>query len=139
MPIGDDIGSESHLETEPRVAWRVWYIRAGDPQTRLRPINSKGLVWQPRVRQEAICVSNDHDVPDPRCSCGFYGVWKLQDLAPEFRWGHTGTVVVGQIAVWGRVILATRGCRAQFAYPKQLYLATDDPLMAHSLRDKYMV
>src|SRR3990167_9298256 len=50
-----------------------------------------------------------------------------------------GVVVVGQVALWGKIIEHERGWRAGAAYPRHLYALTDDPMVAETLRERYGV
>jgi hypothetical protein len=50
-----------------------------------------------------------------------------------------GTLVVGQVALWGSIIEHARRWRAQFAYPSQLYVLSDNALLAQALRERYLV
>lgn len=52
------------------------------------------------------------NAPKVGCSCGIYGL-KTPD-----RWRG----VFGEVSLWGRVIHGERGYRAQFAYPKRLWV-----------------
>jgi hypothetical protein len=69
-------------------------------------------------------------------------------LLNEVHWDHDppegvkplpGVVVVGQVALWGKVIQRERGWRAQYAYPKQLCAFTENDQLATALRERYQV
>jgi len=87
-------------------------------------------LWQPQEPFEALCVTHDHEVPDPKCSCGTYATATFNRL---FDMGYTKekgsglfsapnnvVTIAGQVKLWGGIIPAETGWRAQFAYPKKL-------------------
>src|SRR5207247_4507034 len=57
-----------------------------------------------------------HRVPDPDCTCGVYA---YKDRAKV---GVAPAVmgVVGEVALWGRMVIAEFGYRAEFGYPVRL-------------------
>lgn len=133
------------ITDEPILAWRCWFTLA--TEALLRPIYKRGLAWKPQEAQAALCADEVHAVPDDACRCGIYSVCHPM-LLQEVHWDHAppkgvkplpGVVVVGQVALWGKVIQHERGWRAQYAYPKQLYAFTDDATLAGSLRDRYQI
>lgn len=81
---------------------------------------SGNLVYEPRRRHEAKC-GTDHLAPDEKCSCGIYA-FKTQE---EFRKQQYNVMkrVVGEVWLWGRIVEHEAGYRAQFAYPKRLWIA----------------
>lgn len=60
----------------------------------------------------------EHEVPDPSCSCGIYAASTLLPVWPYV----DDAVVVGRVALWGRVVEHAQGWRAQFAYPQALFV-----------------
>jgi len=138
-------------EPEKRIGiltgWRCWTVLREEGL--LRPIWKRGLIWKPRQPFEALCAGDDtkfpnrvavHPVPDKACHCGLWAVCHpmlLQEVAWD--WKADETLVVGQVALWGRVIEFERGWRAQFGYPTHLYALTDDELLAQTLRERYQV
>src|SRR3989442_2422853 len=96
---------------------------------------------------EAVCPDSFHEPPCEDCKCG---IWTVSDpaLLHEVTWTVAppqdvaplpGLLVVGQVALWGRVIAYDRGWRGSHSYPRQLYLFTFDVVLAAGLRDKYLV
>lgn len=104
---------------EPLVGWRYWRV-AGSALTSL----TRSVYWPALERYEADCrLTPRHGaVPAAECHCGIYaarGLDTLKELAtPNVR----VPLVVGKVALWGRVIPAERGYRAQYGYPKRLWL-----------------
>jgi len=110
---------------EPLVGWRYWRAEGGW----LASLN-RFQTWPPRTALHARCELPDdeaHAEPPPgtHCPCGIYAAVDLptlQDLAhPDL--GQP--LVVGEVALWGRVIPAARGFRAQFAVPRRLWLVKE--------------
>jgi hypothetical protein len=54
--------------------------------------------------------------PAKDCTCGIYALTSRKEA--EVLTGHG---VVGEVYLWGEVVQAERGYRAQYAYPKALY------------------
>lgn len=131
------------VSDEPLVGWRCWYVLPGEGL--LRPIFKRGLVWKPRQAHEAVCPEEPHEVPADGCKCGIWAVCHpmlLQEVAWTFAPPRDtpklpGVVVVGQVALWGKIVEHERGWRASAAYPRHLYALTDDPMIAETLRERY--
>lgn len=111
---------------EPIVAWRLWRIAGGGS------LESVGLPlrWPEQEAVSAICPfgpyhASSHEAPVWSCSCGLYGVKRPEALAGAL--GSCGDLVLGLVSLWGRVIEAPHGYRAQFAAPRVL-VAPADPL-----------
>jgi hypothetical protein len=109
---------------EPAVGYRVWIVK----DDRLYSVVHKNM-WQPHMPFEAFCPKG-HEVPDSKCKCGTYATATFNRL---FDMGYTkesgnglfsaprGVVTIaGQVKLWGGIIPADTGWRAQFAYPKKL-------------------
>lgn len=97
-------------------------------------------VWEPLEKCSAVCLrpgqSGQHFAPAKGCGCGIYAVKDLGHLRlylAETINVKTGTRqppcprAFGLVDLWGRVIRASNGYRAMFAYPKALYL----PCLSH--------
>ena len=54
--------------------------------------------------------------PAQLCRCGIYALERPDEL-PQ-------ADVVGRVKLWGKVICASKGVRAQYAYPSKLYVPT---------------
>ncbi|MDO8475041.1 MAG: hypothetical protein Q7W02_02400 [Candidatus Rokubacteria bacterium] len=131
------------VSDEPLVGWRCWYVLPGEGL--LRPIYKRGLAWKPRQAHEAVCPEESHEVPADGCKCGIWAVCHPM-LLQEVAWAFAppsgtprlpGVVVVGQVALWGKIVEHERGWRASAAYPRHLYALTDDPMVAETLRERY--
>jgi hypothetical protein len=124
---------------EPVVAWRTWRVVRAPEGLRLGSVVYP-TVWEPRHEVTCDClatkrrlwplrrrVREDHDPPEAACTCGIYA---SRDVALASRYAFSlgfegrGTVarVIGLVALWGRVLACERGWRAQFAYPRRIYV-----------------
>jgi hypothetical protein len=56
------------------------------------------------------------------CTCGVYAAKTIEHL---HRCGYKKFGVHGEVYLWGKVVEHERGWRAQFAYPKTLFLAAN--------------
>jgi len=134
---------------EPVTGWRCWKMsaelvegpvsRGGEvfvgqrPTIRLASVN-QSVKWEPRVEFEAQCSlrkdpPHPDGVPDNGCQCGVHFLMGPLALA---RLGYTSFIgegkkdyVWGTVNGWGRIIEGTTGHKAQFAYPKHLYVRKD--------------
>lgn len=104
---------------EPLVGWRYWRVE-GSALTSL----TRSVYWPARNRYEADCrlVARHGAVPAAGCHCGIYAAKTLDTLKELATPNVRLPLVVGKVALWGRVIPAERGYRAQYGYPKQLWL-----------------
>ena len=111
----------------PIVGYRVWqWVAAG-----LKSLN--GEPWSPGKPLAAACrasnrrttvgraeaVHDANDVPQEKCRCGVYASKSLEHLRTT---GYERYGICGEVNLWGTVVEHEQGFRAQFAYPKNLYL-----------------
>ena len=104
----------------PIIGWRVWRWDA----SRLRSLNGKP--WSSGQPLAAKCgAGNAHDAHEPPqadCTCGVYAAKSLDHLRQI---GLDRYGVLGEVNLWGTVVEHELGWRAQFAYPKSLFLPPD--------------
>lgn len=115
---------------EPMVGWREWAVYiAPDGTPSLKSLYGdspgSGILWPHRERLAAVCdsyhsawpLTTRHDAPAPvwNCTCGIYGRSKEEPREGAYP-------VWGEVFLWGKVIRHSAGYRAQFAYPKRLYV-----------------
>lgn len=123
---------------EPVVGWRAWDVVDDGAGLRLRSPAFRSL-WLPGREFVAECARSEAQLawagivrhtraPDRACSCGVYAARTarqvtryLRDLS---RTPAPGLVcrVIGLVSLWGAIIEARVGWRAQRAYPKELWL-----------------
>lgn len=126
------IHEEPRKSKNPLVGWRMWDILPNNP-TQLRSLsNAKDTSWQHMVPQIGTCNGADpNDITDHVCPswehrCGVHAVKELSQVkkwgAPQV--GNTSSYlrVIGEIELWGRVLEYEQGFRAEWGYPKKLYL-----------------
>ena len=104
----------------PIIGWRVWRWDASG----LRSLNGKP--WSPGQPLAAKCgAGNAHDAHEPPqadCTCGVYAARSLDHLR---KIGLDRYGILGEVDLWGTVMEHELGWRAQFAYPKTLFLPPD--------------
>jgi hypothetical protein len=108
----------SAMYGEPLIAWRTWNLTARRRRLRLAPVGDYRNAWPPRDRVRAVCARRrSHVAPDPACTCGVHASKWIAALQRA-----RGPVVLGTVALWGRVIEHELGYRASFGYPQRLRL-----------------
>ena len=114
----------------PVVGYRVWQWNAAG----LKSLN--GEPWLPGRPLAAGCraaargtmvgraeaVHGAHEPPHSDCTCGVYAAKNLAHLR---QFGYERRGIHGEVYLWGTVVKHKLGWRAQFAYPKSLFLPPD--------------
>ena len=114
----------------PIIGYRVWHWDA----VGLKSLN--GERWVAHQPLSAVCradaigsiaglskaTHNSGESPYFNCTCGVYAARTIEHLH-QCGYGKFG--VHGEVYLWGTVVEHERGWRAQFAYPKVLFLAAD--------------
>lgn len=99
-----------------------WTFNAGDAPYQVSP-------WLPDTWNEAVCARlESHQVPYPDtecCGCGFYAKYR-----PQWNQISPSVAVRGIIEAKGRIILGTKGFRAQQARIVALIRPSDAPYAA---------
>jgi preprotein translocase subunit YajC len=67
-------------------------------------------------------VHDARELPHPNCTCGVYAAKNLEHLR---QFGYQRRGIHGEVYLWGTVVEHKLGWRAQFAYPKSLFLPPD--------------
>jgi hypothetical protein len=150
---------------EPIVGWRYWGCDTlnspGGEACWLTSI-TRFSTWPARKPTRARCSyaalheAGGSGIPHASCSCGVYAVSDL-DMLKEVadptegtldQVGHAGgdrAVVVGTVAIWGRIVPGEWGWRGEQAYPRELWVVgetvrMDDPSkLAARLQAAYQV
>src|ERR1039458_8151982 len=114
----------------PIVGYRVWrWVAAG-----LKSLN--GEPWSPGKPLASACRASNrrttvgraeaahdaNDAPQEKCRCGVYASKSLEHLHTT---GYERYGICGEVNLWGTVVEHEQGFRAQFAYPKTLFLPPD--------------
>lgn len=104
-------------EVEESVGWRGWSLTDNGL---LRAIIHDDQIWQPGVPLKAVCAKGKrHPVPFMNCTCGFYGTKSLADLKEN---GYHLSGAFGLVSYWGRMIDYSDGYKAEFSYPREIWL-----------------
>lgn len=119
--MGDSTGGTNIPDkVTPVLGWRQWSL---DRYDRLRSPIYAPRAWMPQMRLEAVCANSalprgTHVAPNEECRCGVYANNTAEQcviLMPS------ENALVGQVALWGKVVEHEDGFRAQYAYPVRLY------------------
>ena len=111
----------------PIVGYRVWRWNAaglkslnGEPWLPGRPLAAECQAVSRGTRLQAF--HGVRDLPHPTCTCGVYAAKNIEHLR---QFGYERRGIQGEVYLWGSVVEHTLGWRAQFAYPKSLFLPPD--------------
>ncbi|HEX2042014.1 MAG TPA: hypothetical protein VHF24_05185 [Acidimicrobiales bacterium] len=99
------------------VGWRYWQVA---PSGRLRSVTQRRIEWPPGRVMRATCVVAGHRAPDERCDCGVHGSPDLETLRQHGLCLAEEPLVVGRVALWGKVVRDHEGWRGQYGEPVHL-------------------
>ena len=114
--------------------WRAWTVVETPAGLRLGSV-LHDLVWPTGAPVLAECRLHEdpfatpappHPVPGAECNCGFHAARDVADALSYARGrDEPGTVcrILGEVTLWGHVLLTEGGWRASHAYPARLYVA----------------
>jgi hypothetical protein len=130
----------------PVIGWRVWIVSATADGPRLGSV-LHDQVWAPGTTALASCQRRDelsaepippHLTPSLECGCGFHAARDPVDAVSYLRGrDEPATVcrVLGEVALWGRLVKTEAGWRASAAYPVRLYVGDEAIAEALSVYD----
>jgi hypothetical protein len=141
--------SPPQVETEPLRGWRAWQVvqRADGPTLASWWVNA---LW-PALRPLEACCAQHGPRPAAHHMCGIHAFGARDEALAYLRRRREAPllfvrrperalgIVFGRVSGWGRAIAHTRGWRAQFAYPYDLYLIRGDRALARRLAGRYAV
>lgn len=89
----------------------------------LRAISSNNAVWPTGSPLAARCIGQSVHVSPPAqgCQCGAWAFKRGILFTIDGYRSQGETLVMGHVALWGRVIEHEQGYRAQYAYPIALW------------------
>ena len=105
---------------EPVTGWRYWGCDSGWLTSIIR-----FSTWPAGHAVRARCSHAElHGglIPHEDCTCGIYAVGGLDVLKRVAEVEEGATVVVGTVAVWGRIVPGEWGWRGEFGYPSRLWV-----------------
>jgi hypothetical protein len=113
--------------------WRVWCVQETPNGLRLASVVHEAA-WPCRTDLVARCDLVEHISPDVECTCGIHAARE-----PALLWTYlhgrdepaTVARVLGQVALWGRVVEHEHGWRGERAFP--LSFVTGDPVLERRL------
>ncbi len=116
------------LVAGPIVGWRLWAV---DRDGILYGVGHR-KAWPMGEPMRAACVSEGwvrHPAPVAGCQCGVYGV-KQREMVPVWTYhaNEGEQIVLGQVALWGRVIEHRDGYRAEWGYPARIVVTRARPM-----------
>ncbi|HEX2119305.1 MAG TPA: hypothetical protein VHF91_08990 [Acidimicrobiales bacterium] len=91
--------------------------------------------WPPGRVLRAVCVEVGHPAPADHCNCGLYANRDLEALRQHGLCLAPDVIVLGQVALWGKVIDDEPNFRGEFAYPARLSLVVDSLIDATPAED----
>lgn len=111
-----------HDQADPVFGWRYWQL---SPRGLLRSVTQRSFEWPPGRVLKAVCVEIGHPAPAEHCNCGLYANPDFDALRQHGLCLAPEAVVIGQVALWGKVILDEPSLRGEFAYPARISLVAD--------------
>lgn len=109
-------------QADPVFGWRYWQL---SPRRLLRSVTQRGFEWPPGRVLKAVCVEIGHPAPAEHCNCGLYANPELEGLRQHGLCLAPEAIVVGRVALWGKVVTDEPSYRGEFAYPARLSLVVD--------------
>jgi hypothetical protein len=110
---------------EPVTGWRGWMaVSRGKGEVGLSSIGYP-LPWPPRKPWRASCMAARRPCPSSPgggCGCGIHALASLDEVLRHLPHPLWPPLVVGTVSLWGRVVVGTKGWRAEYAYPRRLIL-----------------
>lgn len=131
---------------EPLRGWRAWQVVEGREGLALTSW-LMSTRWPARRALEGGCFLHGRQ-PVAHHHCGIHAFADHEDVLSYIEHGDEAlgvfrrrplAIAVGRVSAWGRVVAHTRGWRAQYAYPYDLYLTGGDRGLARQLADRYAV
>jgi hypothetical protein len=124
------------VESAPVVGWRAWVVTETAAGLRLGSV-LYDEVWTPGTTALAVCRRRedffaeplaDHATPGLECGCGYHAARDPADALSYLRGRNEPTTIcriLGEVAIWGRLVETEAGWRAAAAYPFRLYVPDD--------------
>ena len=91
----------------------------------MRSVTQRAFEWPPGRVLRAVCLEIGHPAPAERCNCGIYANPDMEALRHHGLCLAPDVIVVGQVALWGKVVVDEPSYRGEFGYPARLSLVLD--------------
>lgn len=130
--------------------WRAWNVHKLGKLYRLGSVTHKShwpvADWvYAHCGGDPVCdhpSNTDGRVPGEGCSCGIYSASTFEQLVKELPYAHyqrAGEVVIGEIAMAGKVIVGTQGYRAEKARVAKIYTPPNAWKLGREIAKQYGV
>jgi hypothetical protein len=121
---------ERTTATSEIIGYRGWQITVKGLES-----ITQNFTWPFRRRAQAVCV---HTPILETCECGLYA-FSQPPLADKY--ANDDNEAWGEVSLWGKIVVCQEGYRAQYAYPRKIYVreGTMMPEMINALRNAYAV
>lgn len=123
------------------IAFRSWYVQQEKDEAILVSLNDK-TPWTPGQFLIARCtVHNVEEIPVKTHTCGIYAAKDREHLvAMRYnRYDLNRDVVIGEVALSGKIIPGTQGWRAQKARPVKLFVPYEKWRLVDALERTYNI
>jgi hypothetical protein len=124
------------------IGWRAWNV-VGEHDIRLGSVTHTSYIWHPGTKYViAECsLHSTEEIPDEKHPCGFYAAKTREHLLSMsyHRYTDTDNVVIGEVALSGKVIPGTQGWRAQKARIVKVYVPFEKWRLLEKIKEVYGV
>jgi len=120
---------------QPLEGWRVWKIVTLPSHRQELPLLRSVILDTPWTPRRKVAAEHSFDLGakcqgllKSSCSCGMYAFKNPTDAftylsgVRDRLMGMCVDTALGSVSLWGKVVECERGYRAQYAYPRHLYL-----------------
>ena len=104
------------------LGWRYWQLDTAGAC--LRSVSQRRFEWPPGRPLRTVCVGGGHGAPADGCNRGIYGARDFARLRPRGLC-LAPDILVGEVALWGRVLTDEGFHRGEYAYPHTLAVVED--------------
>lgn len=130
-----DLGVQSELI----VGFRDWNL-ARNEHGEIFITSRNDMSWPHRERLVASCgeqVLADHDSPSESCvDCGIYAWNDAPQAQTDWEIDRRRKDLWGTVYLWGDILIAPKGYRAEYAYPKELFIKDNGTRRVHMIRQE---
>lgn len=125
------------------MGWRAWKIVGEGDSVRLGSVTHTGYCWKPKQKYHiAECgIHGTEEIPFENHTCGFYAAKTREHLLSMsyHRYNEVDDVVIGEVAMSGKIIPGTQGWRAQKARIEKIYVPFERWKLFRAIEEVYDV